>query len=272
MIYKAALVMLIAVSFASTSVFAESMIEVNISSNEIKALDTILVTGTITDVSQFKPVQITVTDPNGMIVYSPQVPIEEGSEFTKLIHPTLPSFEEGTYTITVSHEDTEVTEIVQFVVTSQQIPRNEVNQELENTMILKESSSGKNITIIADAIEGSDTINISGITKILGSDVTIIVSSPNGNVVTIAQITPGLNGDFETEIKIGGSLWKEDGVYTITANQGTASEYKESINVEIQEGVVVPEFGVVASLVLMISIIAIVAVSAKSRLSILPRY
>ena len=80
--------------------------------------------------------------------------------------------------------------------------------------------------------------------KIQGTDITLIVSSPNGNIITVAQITPGLHGNFETEIKIGGSMWKEDGMYTITANQGTASEYKESINVEIQEGVVVPEFGV----------------------------
>ena len=92
------------------------------------ALDSILVTGTITDVSQFKPVKITITDPNGEIVYSPEVPIEEG-EFKKLFHPTLPSFEEGTYTVTVSHEDTEVTAVVQFVVTSQQIPRNQIIQD-----------------------------------------------------------------------------------------------------------------------------------------------
>lgn len=270
MMYKAALVMLIAVSFASTSVFAESMIEVNLSADEIKALDTILVTGTITDVAQFKPVNITVTDPNGIAVYTPQVPIEEDNKFTKLFHPTLPSFEEGTYTITVSHEDTETTKVVQFIVTSQEITRNQSSQVQDS--IIKESSTGKNITISADAVEGSDTIKISGMTKILGSDITIIANSPNGNVVTIAQITPGLDGEFETEIKIGGSLWKEDGTYTITANQGVASEYKESIDVEIQEGVVVPEFGVIASLVLAISIIVIIAVSTKSRLSILPRY
>ena len=61
-------------------------------------------------------------------------------------------------------------------------------------------------------------------------------------------------------------------MYTITANQGAASEHKESIQVEIKDGVVVPEFGVIASLILAISIIAIIAVSAKSKLAILPRY
>ncbi len=54
--------------------------------------------------------------------------------------------------------------------------------------------------------------------------------------------------------------------------QGTSSEHKESIKVEIKDGVVVPEFGVVASLVLAISIISIIIVSAKSKLVIPSRY
>jgi predicted secreted protein with PEFG-CTERM motif len=91
-------------------------------------------------------------------------------------------------------------------------------------------------------------------------------------MITIDQVTPGINGDFEVEIKVGGPMWKEDGFYTITANQGTLSEHKESIKVEIKDGVVVPEFGVVASLVLVISIIAVIAISAKSKLVIPTRY
>ena len=266
---KIILIMLVAISFVSTSVFAESSIEVNTSENEIMALDSILVTGTITDVSKYKPVKITITDPNGEIVYSPEVPIEE-REFKKLIHPTLPSFEEGTYTVTASHEDIDITAITQFVVIAEQIPRSQIIQD----SIMPEASTNttKEITISADAIEGSDTITISGNTRIQGTDITLVVNSPNGNIVTIAQVTPGPRGDFEAEIKIGGSMWKEDGMYTITANQGVASEHKESISVEIKEGLVVPEFGVIAALVLAISIIAIIGLSARSKLSILPRY
>jgi predicted secreted protein with PEFG-CTERM motif len=85
-------------------------------------------------------------------------------------------------------------------------------------------------------------------------------------------VTPGTYGNFETEIKVGGSMWKEDGMYTITANQGVSSEHKESIKVEIKDGVVVPEFGAIASLVLAISIISIIIVSAKSKIAISTRY
>lgn len=265
---KIILIMLVAISFVSTSAFAEPSIEVNTSENEIMALDSILVTGTITDVSKYKPVKITITDPNGEIVYSPEVPIEEGG-FKKLIQPTLPSFEEGTYTVTASHEDTDITAITQFVVIAEQIPRSQI---IQDSIIPETSNTTKEITISADAIEGSDTITISGNTRVQGTDITLVVNSPNGNIVTIAQVTPGPQGNFEAEIKIGGSMWKEDGMYTITANQGVASEHKESISVEIKEGLVVPEFGVIATLILAVSIIAIIGLSARSRLSILPRY
>ncbi len=50
------------------------------------------------------------------------------------------------------------------------------------------------------------------------------------------------------------------------------SEHKKSIQVEIKDGAVVPEFGVIASLVLAISIISIIIVSAKSRLVIPFKY
>ena len=67
-------------------------------------------------------------------------------------------------------------------------------------------------------------------------------------------------------------MWKEDGFYTITANQGLSSEHKQSVQVEISNGVVVPEFGSIAVMILVVAIISIIIVSSKSRLSIISRY
>ncbi|MGI9565416.1 MAG: PEFG-CTERM sorting domain-containing protein [Nitrosopumilus sp.] len=273
---KTILVFLIAVSFVSTSAFAESSIEVDASPKSIKSLDTVVITGQITDVSTYKPVKITVKNPEGEVVYAPLVPIKGEGEFRRVLQPTLPSFQTGTYTVIVSHEDTQVTAQTQFKVTAQEIPRGIIEQSSPETAVPTEKSSstvgtGK-IVLSADAINGSDTIKINGNTSILDTDVALVVSSPNGNVVTIAQTSPDSFGNFEIEIKTGGSMWKQDGVYVITANQGIASEHKQMINVEIKDGLVVPEFGVIASTVLAISIFAIVILSTKSKLSIIPRY
>ena len=265
---------LIAISFVSTSAFAESPIEISLSSENIKALDTILITGKITGLSEYKPLKITVIDPDGIVVYSPTAVIENNGEFKRLLQPTIPSFKAGTYTVTASHEETEIIAQAQFTVTSQEMPRNQLEQSIQESVINEEGITAvqRGITLSADAVNGSDVINIVGNTTFGDSDITLVVSSPTGNIVTVAQVTPETQGSFEVEIKTGGAMWKEDGAYTITANQGTISEHKESIIVEIKDGVVVPEFGVIASLVLAVAVLAIVAFSAKSRLSILPKY
>lgn len=270
---KISLLMLFAVSMISTSAFAESTIGVETSVDEIKSLESIWITGKITDVSQFKPVKLRVIGPDGSIVFAPQVTIGENGEFKKLINPPIPSFDAGVYIVTAGHEDTKIVAKTQFTVISQEIPRNPIGQSEPEKIIVEEEPVIKSgIAIIAEAENGSDIIKIVGNTSFRGTDITLIVNSPVGNLITIDQVSPGIYGDFEVEIKVGGPMWKEDGMYTITANQGMSSEHKESIKVEIKDGVVVPEFGVVASLVLAVAIISIIAVSAKSNLVILPRY
>ena len=270
---KISLMMLFTVSMVSTLAFAESTIEVQTSVGEIKALESIWITGKITDVSEFKPVKLRVIGPDGSILFAPQVAIGDNGEFKKLLTPPIPSFDAGVYIVTASHDDTKVVAKTQFTVNPQEIPRNPIVQSEPQKVIVDEKpviASG--IAMRAEAENGSDIIKILGNTSFRGTDITLIVSSPVGNLITIDQVTPGIYGDFEVELKVGSPMWKEDGMYTITANQGAASEHKESIQVEIKDGVVVPEFGVIASLILAISIIAIIAVSAKSKLAILPRY
>ena len=135
-----------------------------------------------------------------------------------------------------------------------------------------EQLSRKGLTMRANAMEGSTTIGITGHSDRTNIDITLKVIAPNGNVVSIDQITPNLEGEFAKDITTGGPLWTQDGIYTVTAQQGESSDHKVSIEVEIVDGVVIPEFGAIAALILAVAIISIIAVSAKSRLSIMPRY
>jgi len=265
--------MLFAVSMISTLAFAESTIEIQVSDEKIKALESIWITGKATDVSEYKPIKLRIMGPDGTLVFAPQVTIDDNGEFRKLLNPPVPSFAAGEYIVTASHDDTKIVAQTQFTVISQEIPRNPDAQLAEPAVIIeKEPEITNGISMQAIAENGSDIIQIKGNTSHRGTDITLIINSPVGNIITIDQVTPGIYGDFEVEIKTGGPMWKEDGMYTITANQGVSSEYKEIIKVEIKDGVVVPEFGVIASLVLAVSIISIIIVSSKSKLAILPRY
>ena len=127
------------------------------------------------------------------------------------------------------------------------------------------------LDIEADAVEGSTTITITGHATSSNTPVTIMVLAPNGNVVSIDQINPDSDGSFTSTIGVGGPMWKQDGVYSITAQQGSASINKSTVEVEIADGAFVPEFGTIASLVLVVAISSIIVLSAKGRLSFTPR-
>jgi len=126
------------------------------------------------------------------------------------------------------------------------------------------------LTLSAGGIEGSTTIDISGTTDRNG-DITLKVTAPNGNIISVAQISPS-GGSFMTTIETGSAVWSQDGMYTISAQQGAASNYKTSAEVEIVDGHVIPEFGVIAAMILAVAIVSIIVVTAKTKLSIVPRY
>ncbi len=135
-----------------------------------------------------------------------------------------------------------------------------------------EQLSLKGLTMRANAVEGSTTIGIVGHSDRTNIDIILKVIAPNGNVVSVEQITADLDGRFAIDITTGGPLWTQDGIYTVIAQQGESSNHKASVEVEIVDGVVIPEFGAIAALILAIAIISIIIVSSKSRLSIMPRY
>ena len=52
-------------------------------------------------------------------------------------------------------------------------------------------------------------------------DVTLKLVAPNGNIITISQISPNSDGSYSTFIPVQGPLWKFDGDYTISVSWGS---------------------------------------------------
>jgi len=120
---------------------------------------------------------------------------------------------------------------------------------------------------------GDTTIELKGQSNIQSSiPVVITVFNPINNIVTVDQVMPNQDGSFSSDIRTGGPLWKQDGIYVIKAQQGDESNHRVKIAVDIVNGAVVPEFGSVAISVLLVSIIAIIALSSKSRLSLFQNF
>lgn len=230
--------------FAS-SAFADGTLEISSYKSSINSLDSFIVVGTITGGSIHNPVELKVLDPNGDLLYKPMVSFGGDGQFSKLFHPPLQGFEPGVYTVIASQKEVSMTPELKITV---------LGSPSANII----STPQGPITIQADAVQGSSVINISGVTQSREGDVTIKVTAPNGNLVSIDQVTPSSRGQFSIEIITGGPLWVQDGQYTVTAFQGSGSELSHSVQVEIEDGVVVPEFGTLAIVILSVSIMSIV--------------
>ena len=106
-----------------------------------------------------------------------------------------------------------------------------------------------------------------------GQDVTVKITSPSGNVVSVSQVAVDNNGDFTKIVSTAGNLWFENGQYTVAVQQGGEMAKANSATFLLTgEAPVIPEFGPIAALVLAIAIISIIAVSAKTGLRFMPKY
>ena len=100
----------------------------------------------------------------------------------------------------------------------------------------------------------------------------LTVTAPNGNIVTVSQISPS-GGSFATTIDNRWSIYGAK-MECIQSKQfkEAASNHQISAEVEVIDGHVIPEFGVIAAMILAVAIVSIIVVTAKTKLSLVPRY
>jgi len=226
--------------------------------------DKIMVEGQVANTSGF-PVTLTVVSPLNSIVTIDQVNVADDGSFKTTLNTAGAMWKyDGTYTIRANYGSTEKSNKVQVELTggvagySPQTPDNQC---------------------------GANELSASG---------QCIPFSISGGTVTSATLNPGDNGSIIIKINA-----KEDGTLTITpsktiienifmvlvdgeecnepeceivGNKVTIMFPAGAETIEIVGTHVIPEFGTIAAMILAVAIISIIAVSAKSRLSIMPRY
>jgi len=230
--------------------------------------DTIAVSGT----SDRSDLEVTIVLSSGNGIHDvAQVAVSGGSFSTSF---NVSNLSDGAYTIAANQGPSSKYSLSVSVDVSDGTSESSAsvsNRVAESTEeAVTEAASVSGLSLSAGGVEGSTTIDVSGTTDRTG-DITLKVTAPNGNIISVSQISP-TGGIFMTTIETGGALWSQDGMYTISAHQGAASNYQTSADVEIIDGHVIPEFGVIAAMILAVAIVSIIVVTAKTRLSLVPRY
>jgi predicted secreted protein with PEFG-CTERM motif len=241
-----------------------------------------IITVTGETISDLTDITFRVISPSGNnVVAVAQISPDDNGEFVTefKIGPTWS--EDGFYTISAMQALTQsslyslkVQVEVIGGVTLRSTSVTESNLTSDSVLVIKPNVT-KDAGLVLDEIvidNGSTMFEVTGTTDRVSEAVTFTVIAPNGNVVSVAQVAAALDGEIAVEISVGGSMWKQDGFYTVTAYQNDNPKYSDSKQVDILDGVVVPEFGTIAAMILAVAIISIIAISAKSRLSIMPRY
>ena len=269
------------VTSVNQDVFGQQDVGMSLTATAEEGGNTISITGTTTANNGAVTLQVKTPDGNNLQAIGQQTPDANG-DFSETFNVSNWK-QNGMYTITANQGNSSLLYNITVSVEVIDGMTSETSAS-DSSMVSRQSNANlataptestdeiRGLSITANAMEGSDTIEITGQTTKSNEDVTFTVTSPNGNIISIDQASPDSNGDFATDISVGLPQWSQDGAYTVTAQQGNDSMFTDSVEVEVADGLVVPEFGTIAAMILAVAIISIVAISAKSRLSIVPRY
>ena len=231
--------------------------------------ETIMVSGEVRDLLSGQPVSLKVTAPNGNVVALDQVNVGADKTFSTEIIAGGTMKEAGVYTIDVTYGSETRTAQTTFTfggsvmmpepeeaISSIRVSDTEERVEFSITggtvISIEPDFDGKALIINIDATDdGSLTITLPR---------TIIDSlSEDGTDDEFFVLVDGEERDFD-ETKTS-----TDRTLTISFEAGAEM-------IEIIGTFVIPEFGTIAAIILAVAIISIVAFTARSRLSIMPRY
>ena len=227
----------------------------------------ITVTGTVDPVDPNEvPVIIMVIAPNGNIAYVDQISLNSDGTFSAEISTAGNLMKDnGTYQIQVSYSAVDATTSVELTTTT---------ATAATTGTVGTAETGESIiesAITSGQISYDITCGTVSHFWVNGDDdnVTVIVDGTDDGILTITLheeiIKPFDDGDFfvmvngeETDfIQNGNNL-------IIPCEAGTE-------RIEIYGSWAIPEFGVIAAVILAVAIASIIAVSAKSRLTLVPK-
>ena len=218
--------------------------------------DKITVHGKVANISG-NPVTLTVASPLNSVVTIAQIDVSNDGSFETTLNTEGGLWKhDGTYTIKVNYGASQ---------------NNKALVELTGeTSASSDNCSSSELYLKGDyCVPYSISSGMVTGASINNNDNSIIVriSAEQDGTLTLTPDESILNGIFM--VLVDGQEWDD---VEISGNQVTVMFPAGTEKIEVIGTFVIPEFGTIAVMILAVAIISIIAVSAKSRLSIMPRY
>ena len=228
--------------------------------------DMIMVTGQVANESGF-PVTLTVISPLNSIVTIDQIIVAEDGTFETTLNTAGAMWKyDGTYTIKVNYGSAEKSNSAQVELTGgvAYTPTYTTPNNNKQCGAKELSASGQCIPFsISGGMVTSATINTNE------NSIVISINAEDDGILTVSPTATVQEGIFM--VLVDGEECNEPEC-EIAGNKVTVMFPAGAETIEIIGTHVIPEFGTIAAMILAVAIISIIAVSAKSRLAIIPRY
>ncbi|MFB5632396.1 MAG: PEFG-CTERM sorting domain-containing protein [Nitrosopumilus sp.] len=227
--------------------------------------DMIMVMGQVANVASGFPVTITVVSPLNSIVTVDQITVADDGSFETTLNTAGAMWKyDGTYTIKANYGSADKKNTVKVELTG-----GVAYQPTYETPTTSKQCGANEITAdghcVPFSISGGAVTSATLNTK--DNSIVINISSTDDGTLTVTPSKTVQDGIFM--VLVDGEQWDD---VEIVANKVTVMFPAGTEQIEIIGTFVVPEFGTIAAMILAVAIISIIAVSAKSRLSIMPRY
>ena len=276
-------------SVGTTTVFGENeSVIVSTDKSSYSANDVILISGEIKYIALGNQLSLIIQSPNGNIAYIGQMTVNSDNQFSTEINPGGSYWKiPGTYTIQITqNENNQANTSFEFKGITN-VPENELEQNIMEDIVTDDP-------VIIDSIVTATTLTIQESTDLISYEITngkitnvipdldavsllIDIEAINDGSITLTiprlVLDATINDkDDEFFVLVDGEEVDFEEISTLTDRTLTIEFLAGSEQIEIIGTFVIPEFGTIAAMILAVAIISIIAISAKSRLSIVPRY
>ncbi|MGY5149874.1 MAG: PEFG-CTERM sorting domain-containing protein [Candidatus Nitrosopumilus sp. bin_68KS] len=262
------------VSIGMTPAFGQIQNSIVVTTDKSSYLEgeTILVTGEVKDLYSGTPVSLIVKNDNAIVALA-QLTVGIDKKFSTEITAGGTMKTAGTYTVEVTYgtANRSATTMFEFGGSTTTPPKDSTSNVTDKTVLVEGAKD-----MISYSITGGKLLNITP--DFDAKSLIISIDAMDDGVLTLTiprtVFDSEENGiDAEIFILIDGEEAADFDETTTSIDRTITIEFPAGAEeIEIIGTFVIPEFGTIAAMILAVAIISIIAVSAKSRLSIMPRY